>query len=119
MKILLLDIETAPTQTWTWTLFPKYIDPDWIVKPGRTLCWSAKWLGKKEVLYSDVRDGEDKMLAQIHGLLDEADAVIHYNGTRFDIPILNWEFAQRKMPPPSHYHQVDLLKTVRLSLIHI
>ncbi len=113
MKILLLDIETTPTQTWTWSLFPKYIDPDWIVKPGRTLCWAAKWLGGKEVFYADVRNGEKQMLEAMEVLLDSADAVIHYNGTKFDMPTLNREFVRYGIDPPSHYHQIDLLKTVR------
>ena len=113
MKILLLDIETAPTNVFTWSLFPKYIDPDWVVDPGYTLCWAAKWLGQKKVHYADIRDGEEKMLTTIHSLLDEADAVVHYNGTKFDIPTLNKEFVQHGFTPPSHFHQVDLLLTVR------
>lgn len=113
MKILLLDIETAPTQVWTWSLWPKYIDPDWVVEAGSTLCWAAKWLGDKRVHYSDVRNGEKQMLHTIHALLDEADAVVHYNGTKFDIPTLNREFVRYGMAPPSHFHQIDLLLTVR------
>ncbi len=32
------------------------------------------------------------MLKSIHSLMDEADAIVHYNGNRFDIPMLNKEF---------------------------
>lgn len=113
MKILLIDIETAPTKVYSWSLWPKYIDPDWIQDSGHTLCWAAKWLGEREVMYADIRDGEEKMLTKIHDLLDRADAVVHYNGTKFDMPTLNREFVRYKMDPPSHYHQIDLLKTVR------
>ena len=113
MKILLLDIETAPTNVYTWSLWPKYVSPDDVMESGYTLCWAAKWLGKKEVHYADVRDGEEQMLQTMHDLLDEADAVIHYNGTKFDIPILNREFVRYGFHPPSHYHQIDLLKTVK------
>jgi len=46
-------------------------------------------------------------------LLDEADAVVHFNGTRFDIPTLNREFVKLGMPLPSPYHQIDLYRVVR------
>ena len=55
------------------------------------------------------------MVAQIWELLDEADAVVHYNGARFDIPTLNREFLMLGMTPPSPYHQIDLLRVVRSS----
>ena len=113
MKILYLDIETAPTQAWTWTLWPKFISPDWIVQNGRTLCWAAMWEGEREVMFSSVNDGELIMLEKIWALLDEADAVVHYNGSKFDMPILNREFLLNGFQPTSHYHQIDLLKTMR------
>lgn len=113
MKLLYLDIETAPTLVWTWSFFPKYLDPSWEVQAGHTLSFAAMWEGDREVIYADIRDGEEDMLQQIHGLLDEADAVVHYNGTKFDIPTLNREFVRNGLTPPSHYHQIDLLRTVR------
>lgn len=111
IKILYLDIETAPTLAYTWSLFPKFININDITEPGYTLCWAAKWEGDREVKFGSVKD--DDMLVTIHELLDEADAVVHYNGTRFDMPTLNREFVLNNMAPPSHYHQIDLLKTVR------
>ena len=84
-----------------------------IVAPGYTLCWAAMWEGERDVEFASIKDGEEHMLTKIHALLDEADAVVHYNGTKFDIPILNREFLRYGMAPPSHYHQIDLLKTVR------
>jgi DNA polymerase elongation subunit (family B) len=71
------------------------------------------WEGKREIQYGSIRDGETSMLQNVWELLDEADAVVHYNGTKFDIPILNREFVRNGMSPPSHFHEVDLLKTVR------
>jgi RNase P subunit RPR2 len=113
MKILYLDIETAPTLVWTWSFWPKYLDPAWEVEAGKTLCYSALWEGDRTVIYDDIRKGEERMLKRIHALLDEADAVVHYNGTKFDIPTLNREFVRYGMAPPSHYHQIDLMSTVK------
>jgi hypothetical protein len=53
------------------------------------------------------------MLKGIYDLLADADAVIHYNGTKFDIPTLNKEFLLQNFTPPSPYRQIDLLRVVR------
>lgn len=114
MKILLLDIETAPNIAYVWGIFKENIPLQRLVESGYVLCWSAKWLGEKEVFFSSVKkESKKKMLTRIHKLLSEADAVVHYNGVRFDIPTLNKEFLLQGMPPPATYRQIDLLQTVR------
>lgn len=113
MKILYLDIETAPTQVFTWSLWPKYISPSDVCADGFTMCWAAMWEGERNVMFGSINEGEERMLKRIHALLEEADAVVHYNGTKFDMPTLNREFVRIGLHPPSHYHQIDLLKTVR------
>ncbi len=114
MKILLLDIETAPNKVYTWGLFNQNIALNQIDEPGYTLCWSAKWLGKKEIMFASLyKNGKREMLKQIEDLLNEADVVVHYNGTRFDIPILNQEFLSMGWGPPKPIQQIDLLRTVR------
>ena len=78
------------------------------------MCWAAKWYGKKRVLFDSVHQSpRKKMIKGIYDLLEEADAVIHYNGTKFDIPTLNHEFLFDGLPPPSSYSEIDLLKTAR------
>ena len=53
------------------------------------------------------------MLKRIHGLLDLADIVVHYNGSKFDIPTLNKEFVKHRFKPPSPYKQIDMLSVCR------
>ncbi len=114
MKILHLDIETAPNTAYTWGLFKQNVFIDQIVEPGYTLCFAARWDDKKDVMfYSVERDGMSAMINEAHALIDEADVIVHYNGTKFDIPVLNREFVKEGLPPPLGYRQVDLLKTVR------
>lgn len=55
------------------------------------------------------------MLNAIRGLLHEADVVVHYNGSRFDIPMLNNEFIREQMSPPSPYKQLDLRTVMKKS----
>lgn len=114
MKILLLDIETAPNLVHVWGLWQQNVGLPQIIDAGYVLCWSAKWLGHPDVMFSSIHhDGRAKMLQTIHSLLDEADAVIHYNGTKFDIPTLNKEFLVDQLAPPSPVKQIDLLRTAR------
>lgn len=113
-KILILDIETAPNRAYFWgAVYKQNINPDWIDANGHVLCWAAKWLGAEEVLFSRlVNKNHRAMLMGMHKLLDEAHAVVHYNGQKFDIPTLNKEFLTHSMPPPAPYKQIDLLKTM-------
>jgi len=48
-------------------------------------------------------------------MIDEADAIIHYNGKSFDMKHLNREFLLNNppLPPPSSYTNIDLLTTMR------
>jgi len=114
MKILHLDVETAPHKVYAWGLWSQDISINQIVEPGYTLCWAAKWDSSEEVLFNSIyKTSEDEMLQEMHSLLDEADAVTHYNGVKFDIPTLNKEFVTHGMGVPAPYHQIDLLQVAK------
>jgi hypothetical protein len=113
MKILLLDIETAPNLAHVWGLWQQNVGLSQIMESGYTLCWAAKWLGEKEVHVGTIRQGERKMVLDIHSLMSEADAIVHYNGERFDIPTLNKDFLLQGLPPPAPSKQIDLLRVVK------
>lgn len=114
LKILHLDIETAPNLVYTWGLFNQTVSLAQIVKPSYTMCWAAKWHDKSAVMFSSLHTGSNKqMMKNLWKLLDEADAVVHYNGERFDMPIINKEFLLLGIKPPSPYHNIDLLKVAR------
>lgn len=114
MKILLLDIETAPNTAYIWGIFKENIPLARLIDSGYVLCYSAKWAGSNEIMFDSVHNSTPKnMLAGIYELMDEADAIVHYNGTRFDIPTLNKEFLMNGFAPPSPAKQIDLYLTVR------
>ena len=113
MRILHLDIETAPNVAHVWGLWGVNVGINQIIDSGYTLCWAAKWHGKRGVEYASVHENEEYMLERMWQLLDEADAVVHYNGKKFDIPTLNKEFIINEMDPPSPYHQIDLLHVAK------
>jgi len=114
MKTLLIDIETAPNRVYTWGLFNQNISLNQVDKPGYILCWAAKWLDNKKVMFESVQNQSNaKMLSPIYDLLNEADAIIHYNGNSFDIKWLHAEFLKLGWAMPAPSQHIDLLPTVK------
>lgn len=114
MKILLIDIETAPNLVHVWGLWQQNVAINQIVKPGYTLCYAAKWYGEDKVFFDSLaQSSSKKMLKGVHKLLEEADAVVHYNGDKFDIPTIQKDFLTLGLNPPSPAKHMDLYKTVK------
>lgn len=114
MRLLIIDIETRPNLAWVWGLWQQNVAINQIQESGSVICFAAKWHGDKRVMFhSDHHDGHDGMLKAAWELMDEADAIIHFNGRAFDIKHLNREFLLAGMPPPSPHVDIDLLATVR------
>lgn len=111
MNILMIDIECAPNTAHVWGLFKQTVSIKQLMESSYTMCFAAQWYGSKKVIYRDEYD--EDMLEELHTLLDQADAVVHYNGTKYDIPTINKDFLLAGMAPPSPYKQIDLYRTVR------
>jgi len=115
MRTLFLDIETTPHVAFIWRLFQENVGPSQLIEPSRLLCvayafddepmrFAAEWQGKQ---------GHASMVRNLHYALDEADVVVHYNGTSFDEKHLNREFLQAGMRPPSPYATIDIYRTIK------
>jgi hypothetical protein len=113
-KILILDIETKPTVAYVWRAFKENISPDQVIDGGGMLCFAAKWFGEKEkFFYSEWEHGHEAMVKAAHDLLSEADAVVTFNGDKFDIPKLTGEFILNGLDPVPPLTSIDTIKTVR------
>src|SRR5438067_839754 len=112
MKILMVDIETAPHLAHVWGLWDQNIGLPQIIESGYTLCWAAKWLGEREIHFSSMRDGKKRMIAKLHKLMSEADAVCTYNGNKFDLPTIHKDFLLQGLAPPPPSKSIDLLRVV-------
>lgn len=114
MRILAIDIETRPALAYVWSLWDNHIGVEQVVDPGGVLCFAARWVGEKGRVefWSDL-DGHDVMIQRVWELLDETDAVLHYNGVSFDVPHLQREFMEAHKLPPAPFKQIDLLKAVK------
>ena len=114
MKILLLDIETSPHSVYAWGLFKQNISLSQVKDTSRVLCSAYKWLGERKTNFtSEWTDGVDGMLEKMYNVIEEADAIVTYNGNRFDLPTLNKEFLLTGYRPPAPYKSVDLYRTVK------
>lgn len=114
-RVLLLDIETRPASAYVWRAYGEQsISPSQVIDTGGIICVGAKWLGEKECfLYSDWKHGHIEMLLAIHEMMSFADAVITYNGERFDLPKLQGEFLLAGLGPTPPATSIDCLKAVR------
>lgn len=121
LKILVLDIETAPTLAWVWKRFKENIGQNQVVQEGYVLTWAAKWVGEDSVssdslhLYPENLALEDDkpLIESIYKMLNEADIVVAHNGDRFDMPILNARMLYHGFKPPKPYRTIDTLKILK------
>lgn len=113
-KMLFIDIETAPIEAYTWGLWQQNVNIGQIIAPTRMLSWAAKWEGTDEVLYaSEGTHTHSDMVQAAYELVDEADVICHYNGTKFDMKHLHREFILEGLEPPTKYKNLDLLTVVK------
>lgn len=113
-KLLFLDIEWEPATAYVWRMWDENVTPDQLIDAGGMLCFCAHWEGSKEFLFfSKWEDGRDGMAKAALDLLSEADAVVTYNGDRYDIPKITGEIILAGLQPPPPVTSIDLIKTVK------
>jgi DNA polymerase elongation subunit (family B) len=114
MKILAIDIETSPNLADVWGLWNNNVSLNQLRESSRMLCFAAQWEDSSQIdFYSEWRHGQEGMARAAWGLLNEADAIVHYNGNRFDVPNINREMLNAGHEPPAPYKQIDLLREVK------
>jgi hypothetical protein len=84
-----------------------------LIEPARPMSWAARWYGQNRAHYMDERDGYRPMLDGIWTLLDEADAVVSWNGKGFDSKHIRAAFTKEGMPVPSPWREIDLMQAVK------
>jgi ribosomal protein S27AE len=114
-RILIIDIERLPGEVTLDMWHPRdfkrvnYVHPDrWSTLPS-TVCYAAKWYGERKVEFVAQWDGgAEAMTRRAWELYDEADAVVTFNGKRFDNKVLASDWVVAGLTPPSPWRDVDL-----------
>lgn len=113
-KILHVDIEWKPALAYVWRMWDENISPDQLVDEGGLLCFCAHWHGSKEFMFfSEWDDGQQGMAIAALALLNEADAVVTYNGDKYDLPKLRGSIILAGLQPPAPPTSIDLIKVVK------
>lgn len=115
-RILHLDIETAPIESYHWGLWQQNIGLNQILVEWTVLSFCAWWEGdpKSKIMYHDVSQQDDLrddsgLLALLWELLDEADFVVAQNGQRFDLKKIRARMILNGYPPFSPVRVIDTL----------
>ncbi len=118
-KIVTLDIETAPIESYTWGLFEQTVGVDQIKTEWSVLSFCAKSLGGKPVYYDTggrgpgkVRDDKE-LLGKLWKILDECDIVVAQNGASFDVKRVNARFLIHGFKPYSPIKVIDTMLSAR------
>ena len=113
-KVLILDIEWRPALAYVWRMWDVNIAPNQLIDHGNMLCFCAHWEGSKEFLfYSEWVDGRKGMAQAALDLLSEADAVVTYNGDKYDLPKITGEILLAGLAPPPVVTSIDVIKAVK------
>lgn len=114
-RVLVVDIERLPGLAHVWEPRTKYVAPRNFVEWPRTVCFAARWYGQKRVRFHAEWEpsSHEEMIAKAWELYDEADAVVTFNGVRFDNRKLKTEWLEAGFPPPRPWKDIDLFQVVR------
>jgi len=113
-RLLFLDIEWAPALAYVWQMWKVDISPAQLLDHGGMLCFCAHWDGEKDFMFwSAWEHGREGMAKAALELLNEADAVVTYNGDKYDLPKITGEIVLAGLAPPPPVTSIDVLKTVK------
>lgn len=119
-RILLLDLENAPSIGVAFQRFKVNLSPEHILEEGGWLI-SASWkyLGDEEVQgcvltpAEAVARNDSRICAEVLEAWDSADVVIAHNGLNFDFPLFKTRLLTNGYPPPKTAKMVDTLKIAK------
>lgn len=116
LRVLAADLETSPNLADVWSLWNQNVGLSQLHEPTRVICWGARWIdepARSVKVMTEFHDGHEEMIQGAHALLDEADALLTWNGKSFDAKHLNREFLEAGLGPPSPYAHIDLMVEVK------
>lgn len=114
-RILLLDLECAPTTAYVWGRWDQTVSQKQVVEEGYLLTYSAKWLGENTILSNRIKTkGDDsELVLELAELMDQADVLVAHNAKKFDIPLIKTRMLELGLTPNLPAKVVDTLKIAK------
>jgi DNA polymerase elongation subunit (family B) len=114
-RILLLDIETAPTAAFVWGRWQQNVHQKQVIKEGYVLTYSAKWLGEPTIISGriTIKGDDSQIIKELSELMNTADIIIAHNAMKFDIPLIKTRMLALGLPPIMPAKVVDTLKIAK------
>lgn len=115
-KILVFDIETSPSISYTFGRFKYNIMWDQVEQEPIMLTWAAKWLYSDDVLSDKItseevlNEDDSRIVKSLWDLMETADIVVAHYGDNFDLPMLNTRAILNGLPPYSTVRSIDTKK---------
>ena len=122
VKILFIDIETAPETAYIWKRFKETVGQTQVKEPGYLLCMAWAWMDEdvQNVQIYNTRawcrgdkHNDFNIVKKAHELLCEADMVVGHNIKSFDLATLNARFVFYGLPPPTPYKTCDTIEILK------
>lgn len=93
---------------------------------GKLYAIGHKWLGEKKVHTPSILDdnppcgrcglmklGERPLLEKAHAVMSQADVLVTFNGTNFDVPWIQTKFLRERLKPLGDLRHIDLYQIAR------
>lgn len=118
-KVLIFDLETAPLIANVYRLWNnKFISHKDLERDFFIYSFSCKWWGENEVFYRDNRSQDDfendkELLINLSELINQADVLVGFNSTNFDVKKLNTRLIINGLPQCKPFKQIDLYKIAK------
>jgi DNA polymerase elongation subunit (family B) len=119
LKVLLLDIETAPLLAFIWRPSDDYVTHDRLEHDSFMLCWSAKWHGQKPMFtgvldtFEAIDQDDARIVEELADLIREADIIVGHNLNFFDLPMLNNRLLILGLEPVGVIRTIDTCKLAK------
>ena len=125
---LYIDIEVGRAQVSVYDLRVRdgYIPHQHLDHERFIICWSASWVGDKEIYSACVTPkqalnyDDSKVIQPLLKLLEQADVISGHNVASYDMPMINTRAIQNGLrPTQAGYKTMDTLRMVRGSELGI
>lgn len=115
VRILLIDVESAPTTAYVWGRWDQTVNQKQVVKEGYLLTYSAKWLGEETIVSSRITEAgnDDNLVRELADLMNQADVVVAHNALKFDVPLIKTRMLALGLTPPLPSKIVDTLRIAK------